>query len=154
MAGRSGMFLLVGAAAAAIWLRPPLFARISSRQLDNRTSLPLVRASLALLFLVRWLAEAMGSEPVLAAILAGFLLGRIIPRGSHRRATIEAIGYGFAVPFFFINVGVQFDIAPLAASPTALPLVPVFVSVACANKIPPALLLPRASGGPKARPAG
>src|SRR3546814_7282892 len=108
MAGASGSFLLVGAAAAAIWLLPPLFARISSRQLYNRTSLPLVRASLALLFLVMWLAEAMGSEPVLAAILAGFLLGRIIPRGSHRRATIEAIGYGFAVPFFFINVGVKF----------------------------------------------
>src|SRR3546814_2602755 len=57
MAGASGSFLLVGAAAAAIWLLPPLFARISSRQLDNRTSLPLVRASLALLFLVMWLAE-------------------------------------------------------------------------------------------------
>src|SRR3546814_3596609 len=81
-----------------------------------------------------WLAEAMGSEPVLAAILAGFLLGRIIPRGSHRRATIEAIGYGFAVPFFFINVGVKFDIAALAASPTALLLVPGFVAVAFANK--------------------
>src|SRR3546814_12406416 len=105
MAGASGSFLLVGAAAAAIWLLPPLFARISSRQLDNRTSLPLVRASLALLFLVMWLAEAMGSEPVLAAILAGFLLGRIIPRGSHRRATIGAIGYGFAVPFFFSYAG-------------------------------------------------
>src|SRR3546814_3497531 len=52
MAGASGSFLLVGAAAAAIWLLPPLFARISSRQLDNRTSLPLVRVSLALLFLV------------------------------------------------------------------------------------------------------
>src|SRR3546814_4167159 len=62
MAGASGSFLLVGAAAAAIWLLPPLFARISSRQLDNRTSLPLVRASLALLFLVMWLAEAMGSR--------------------------------------------------------------------------------------------
>src|SRR3546814_4957815 len=53
MAGASGSFLLVGAAAAAIWLLPPLFARISSRQLDNRTSLPIVRASAALLFLDR-----------------------------------------------------------------------------------------------------
>src|SRR3546814_16915249 len=88
MAGASGSFLLVGAAAAAIWLLPPLFARISSRQLDHRTSLPLVRASLAMIFLVMLLAEAMGSEPVLAAILAGFLLGRIIPRGSPRPAII------------------------------------------------------------------
>src|SRR3546814_14498338 len=101
-----------------------------------------------------WLAEAMGSEPVLAAILAGFLLVRIIPRGSHRRATIEAIGYGFAVPFFFINVGVKFDIAALAASPTALLLVPGFVAVAFANKMLPALLLARAHGWRKAIAAG
>src|SRR3546814_201037 len=154
MAGASGSFLLVGAAAAAIWLLPPLFARISSRQLDNRTSLPLVRASLALLFLVMWLSEALGSEPVLAALLAGFLLGRIIPRGSQRRATIEAIGYGFAVPFCFINVGVKFDIAALAASPTALLLVPGFVAVAFANKMLPALLLARAHGWRKAIAAG
>src|SRR3546814_17557848 len=101
-----------------------------------------------------WLAEAMGSEPVLAAILAGFLLGRIIPRGSHRRATIEAIGYGFAVPFFFINVGVKFDIAALAASPTALLLVPGFVAVAFANKLLPELLLAREHGLRNAIAAG
>src|SRR3546814_20120157 len=101
-----------------------------------------------------WLAEAMGSEPVLAAILAGFLLVRIIPRGSHRRATIEAICYGFAVPFFFINVGVKFDIAALAASPTALLLVPGFVAVAFANTMLPAPLLARAGGGRNAHAGG
>src|SRR3546814_8264464 len=89
MAGASGSFLLVGAAAVAIWLLPPLFARISSRQLDNRTFLPLVRASLALLFLVMWLAEAMGSEPVLAAILAGFLLGRSDEQTSELQALMR-----------------------------------------------------------------
>ncbi|WP_326914719.1 cation:proton antiporter [Sphingopyxis chilensis] len=152
--GASGSFLLVGLAAAAIWLLPALLARVPAARLDSRTSLPLVRASLALLFLAAWLAEVMGSELVLAAFLAGLLLGRIIPRGSHRRETIEAIGYGFIIPFFFINVGVKFDLAALAASPTALLLVPGFLAVAFANKMLPALLLARAHGWRKAIAAG
>ncbi|WP_081798929.1 MULTISPECIES: cation:proton antiporter [Novosphingobium] len=140
-AGALGSFTLVGIAALAIWLVPPMLKRLPALGLDSRTSLPLVRASIALLFCAAWLAEALGSELVLAAFLAGLLLGRIIPRGSHRRETIEAIGYGFVVPFFFINVGLKFDIEALGASPTALALVPGFLAVAFANKILPSLLL-------------
>ena len=153
-AGALGSFALVGIAALVIWLVPPLLKRLPALGLGSRTSLPHVRASIALLFCAAWLAEALGSELVLAAFLAGLLLGRIIPRGSHRRETIEAIGYGFAVPFFFINVGLKFDVEALGASPTALALVPGFLAVAFANKILPSLLLVPDHGRRNALAAG
>ncbi|WP_409372109.1 cation:proton antiporter, partial [Sphingobium chlorophenolicum] len=152
--GALGSLALVAVGGVAIWLLPKLLARIPVTRLDSRTSLPLIRLSLAVLFLVAWLAETLGSELVLAAFLAGLLLGRIIPRGSHRRETLEAIGYGFIVPFFFINVGLKFDIPALFASPTALLLVPGFVAVAFANKIIPSLLLAPAHGRRMAVAAG
>ncbi|WP_025160559.1 cation:proton antiporter [Sphingobium sp. HDIP04] len=152
--GALGSLALVGIAGLAIWLLPKLLARVPAAQLDSRTSLPLVRLSLALLFMVAWLAERLESELVLAAFLAGLLLGQIIPRNSHRRETLEAIGYGFIVPFFFINVGLKFDIPALFASPKALLLVPGFVAVAFANKIIPALLLVPAHGRKMAVAAG
>ncbi|KEQ51990.1 cation:proton antiporter [Sphingobium chlorophenolicum] len=152
--GALGSFALVAIAVPAIWLLPKLLKRVPVARLDSRTSLPLIRLSLALLFLTAWLAEMLESELVLAAFLAGLLLGQVIPRDSHRRETLEAIGYGFIVPFFFINVGLKFDIPALLASPKALMLVPGFVMVAFANKIIPSLLLLPIHGGRKALAAG
>nr|WP_302050530.1 cation:proton antiporter [Sphingobium chlorophenolicum] len=153
-AGALGSLALVAIAIPAIWLLPKLLGRVSAARLDNRTSLPFVRLSLALLFLTAWLAEMLNSQLVLAAFLAGLLLGQIVPRGSHRRETLEVIGYGFIVPFFFINVGLKFDIPALLGSPRALLLVPGFVAVAFANKIIPSLLLAPVHGRRKALAAG
>lgn len=152
--GALGSLALVVIAGLAIWLLPKLLVRVPVARLDSRTSLPLVRLSLALLFTVAWLAELLESELVLAAFLAGLLLGRIIPRNSHRRETLEAIGYGFIVPFFFINVGLKFDIPALFASPKALLLVPGFLVLAFANKIIPSLLLAPVHGRKMAVAAG
>jgi Kef-type K+ transport system membrane component KefB len=40
---------------------------------------------------------------------------------------LEAIGYGFFIPIFFIMTGVTFDIAGLLADPQDLLLVPLFL---------------------------
>src|SRR3546814_9459229 len=82
--------------------RPPISTRTHTLFPDTSLfrSLPFVRLSLALLFLTAWLAEMLNSQLVLAAFLAGLLLGQIVPRGSHRRERLEVIGYGFIVPFF------------------------------------------------------
>src|SRR3546814_9452218 len=50
MAGASGSFLLVGAAAAAIWLLPPLYARIRSEEHTSEHQ-SLMRISYAVLCL-------------------------------------------------------------------------------------------------------
>jgi len=40
---------------------------------------------------------------------------------------LEAVGFGFLVPVFFVNTGVTFDLDALLASPTVLVLLPVFL---------------------------
>jgi Kef-type K+ transport system membrane component KefB len=40
---------------------------------------------------------------------------------------LEAVGFGFLVPVFFINTGITFDLDALLSSPTALALLPVFL---------------------------
>ena len=40
---------------------------------------------------------------------------------------LEAIGFGFLVPIFFINTGLTFDLASLVSNPTALILLPIFL---------------------------
>jgi len=73
-----------------------------------------VRGSLALLLVFVALAELIGVEVVLGAFLAGALVSIFTPR-AHDLLThkLEALGYGFFVPLFFIMVGVRFDAAVL-----------------------------------------
>src|SRR3546814_12325916 len=60
--GALGGLALVAIAVPAIRLLPRLLARVPAARLDNRTSLPFVRLSLALLFLTAWLAEMLNSQ--------------------------------------------------------------------------------------------
>ncbi len=73
-----------------------------------------VRGSLALLLVFVALAEVIGVEIVLGAFLAGALVSIFTPR-AHDLLThkLEALGYGFFVPLFFIMVGVRFDLSVL-----------------------------------------
>lgn len=139
--GASGSFALVGIAIVAILAIPKVQKVISTPRFESRTSLPLLRASIALLFLSAWLAVSLGAELMLSAFLVGLLLGRLVPRRHDHRRQIETIGYGLAVPFFFFSVGVKFDLGALAGSSTALALIPTLLLIAVANKLLPALLI-------------
>ncbi|MBN1177625.1 MAG: cation:proton antiporter, partial [Anaerolineae bacterium] len=56
------------------------------------------------------------------------------------REKLDAMGYGFFIPIFFISVGMNFDLAALFASPSALALVPLLIVLAYFVKVVPALL--------------
>jgi Kef-type K+ transport system membrane component KefB len=66
-------------------------------------------------------------------ILGAFTAGMIVSLGSrgqqeqrlHHR--LEAIGYGFLIPMFFVTSGMHFDVGALASSPKALLRVPAFL---------------------------
>ena len=45
----------------------------------------------------------------------------------HLRTKLEAVGYGFLVPVFFVASGVRLDLQGLVSSPSALARVPVFL---------------------------
>jgi len=100
-----------------------------------------VRMALALLVAWEVLSEALGLEIILGAFLAGALISLLSPEGDEMlREKLDAMGYGFFIPIFFISVGIDFDLQSLFASPSALAIVPVLIVVAYFVKVVPALL--------------
>jgi Kef-type K+ transport system membrane component KefB len=75
------------------------------------------------------LASKLGLEAVLGAFLAGGL-ARVIdpdPEASHPAYPIklDAIGFGFLVPVFFVTSGLKLDLRGVLSDPSALVLVPL-----------------------------
>jgi len=110
-----------------------------------------IRVRFAVLLLVAFtaLAERFGLESILGAFLAGAIVG-LVDRDSashpNFRSKLEAIGYGFLVPVFFVSSGVKLDLAGLLHSPPALVRVPVFLLALLVVRGLPALIGLRANG--------
>jgi len=110
-----------------------------------------IRVRFAVLLLVAFtaLAERFGLEAILGAFLAGAIVG-LVDRDSashpNFRTKLEAIGYGFLVPVFFVSSGVKLDLAGLLHSPPALVRVPVFLLALLVVRGLPALIGLRANG--------
>jgi Kef-type K+ transport system membrane component KefB len=99
-------------------------------RLQDTTAEIRVRLSVALLIAFVALASKIGVETILGAFVAGVMLGRIDRDGmSHPqfRAKLDAIGYGFLIPAFFITSGLRFDLKALLDSPSAFARIPVFL---------------------------
>ncbi len=110
-------------------------------ELSYATAQIRVRGAFALMVLWVALAEGLGVEIILGAFLAGVLVS-LTSTGQHSplREKLDAIGYGFFIPIFFIMVGAQFDLQALVQSREALLLVPILLVAAYAVKILPAML--------------
>ncbi|HEY1015779.1 MAG TPA: cation:proton antiporter, partial [Herpetosiphonaceae bacterium] len=120
--------------------RHPLLTRVTE-ELSHATAQIQLRGVFALLVLWAVLAEALGVEVILGAFLAGVLVSLTNPgHSSPLREKLDAIGYGFLIPIFFISVGARFDLRSLLDSPQALLLVPVLLLAAYGVKLLPALL--------------
>ena len=61
------------------------------------------------------------------------------------RIKLEAIGYGFLMPVFFVSSGMRLDLTGLLDSPSALVRVPVFLLALLVVRGVPALLGLRAT---------
>jgi Kef-type K+ transport system membrane component KefB len=110
-----------------------------------------IRVRFAVLLLVGFtaLAERFGLESILGAFLAGAIVGLVDRDSSSHprfRIKLEAIGYGFLVPVFFVTSGIRLDLTGLLHSPSALVRVPVFLLALLAVRGVPALLGLRANG--------
>jgi Kef-type K+ transport system membrane component KefB/Trk K+ transport system NAD-binding subunit len=111
------------------------------KELSHATAQIQVRGAFALMVAFIVLAEWLGTEIILGAFLAGAIISVLAEReGSHLHMKMEAIGFGFFVPIFFIMVGVRFDLPALLSMPSALLLVPLLLGVAYAVKFLAALL--------------
>jgi Kef-type K+ transport system membrane component KefB len=113
-------------------------------RLQDTTAEIRIRASILLLVAFTALAQRLGLETILAAFLAGATL-RLVDRDRLRThpnfpVKLEAIGYGFMIPVFFVASGLQFDLRALFASPSTLVRLPVFLLALLVVRGLPAML--------------
>jgi Kef-type K+ transport system membrane component KefB len=101
-------------------------------RLQDTTAEIRVRGAVLLLVVLVVLAERFGLETILGAFIAGALVGYIDRDAAmthpHFRLKLEAIGYGFVIPVFFVASGLTFDLKALLDEPATLALVPVFLA--------------------------
>lgn len=139
------VFLLLVAFAAAVrvgkWIASiPGLPRLLD-ELSHATAQIRVRGAFALMVGFIVLSEWLGSEVILGAFLAGAVISLLSDReGSQLHLKMDAIGFGFFVPIFFIMVGVQFNLPALLTSTRALLLVPLLLGIAYVIKFVAALL--------------
>ena len=112
--------------------------------LQDTTAEIRVRAAVVLLAGFVALAERFGLETILGALLAGAVVGAVDRDASSHpqfRTKLEAIGYGFLVPVFFISSGIRLDVAGLVGNPAALARTPLFLAALLLVRGVPVLLL-------------
>src|SRR5918997_2146894 len=117
-----------------------------------------IRFAMVLLLAFVALAQGLGFEAILGAFLAGAVL-RLIDADAatvhpHTELKLDAIGYGFLIPVFFITSGVMFDAKALFASPSTLLQVPLFLAALFMVRGFPALLYRAELGMRRAMAAG
>jgi Trk K+ transport system NAD-binding subunit len=123
----------------AIFNKVPALRR-TIEELSHATAQIKVRAAFTIMLAFVALSETLGSEVILGAFLAGAIIGLLRTADDAELAhQLEAIGYGFFIPIFFIKVGVEFNLPVLLASPGALLLVPFLLVGAILVKMIPAL---------------
>ncbi len=110
-----------------------------------------IRVRFAVLLLVAFtvLAERFGLESILGAFLAGAIVGLVDRDSSSHpnfRTKLDAIGYGFLIPVFFVASGVRLNLTGLLHSPSALVRVPVFLLALLVVRGLPAFIGLRANG--------
>ncbi|PZT68872.1 cation:proton antiporter [Streptomyces sp. SW4] len=138
-------------AVAVFWAlrpKPAWFTRLTERTLHSSGQFA-VRFVMLLLACMLGLAQVFGLDVLLGAFAAG-VVTRLVLHGStpgssteimHR---VEAMGFGFLVPLFYVVTGIEFDLDALLDDPGALLLVPVFLLLFLAVRgIPAYVFAPR-----------
>ncbi len=129
--------------------------RRTIEELSHATAQIKVRLAFTIMLVFVALSQALGTEIILGAFLAGAVLSLLrTPDDAQLGHQLEAIGFGFFIPLFFIQVGLRFNLAALLASPSAMLLVPILLTAAIVVKFIPALLFRLAFGWREAFSAG
>ncbi len=127
-------------------------------KLQDTTAEIRVRIAVLLLVVFVALAERLGLEAILGAFLAGAILNFVDRDATathpHFRLKLEAIGYGFLVPVFFVASGLRFDLEALLDAPSAFLRVPLFLLALLVVRGVPAALYVRTAGPRRAAAAG
>jgi Kef-type K+ transport system membrane component KefB len=102
------------------WTSRPGFVKISQAG-EHSTSQTTLRITVCLLFALLVVADRFGLDVVLGAFLAGVVLRRWAPGDVHSlELKLDAVGYGFFIPVFFITSGMNLDLTSIAEAPQRL----------------------------------
>ena len=111
-------------------------------EMSRTTSQVKIQGALALMLTFVILAKFLGTEMILGAFLAGAVLSLLDkPADDQTRQRLDAIGFGFFVPLFFITVGIGFNLRTLLADKNTLLLTPLLLVAALIIKILSGLFL-------------
>jgi Kef-type K+ transport system membrane component KefB len=113
-------------------------------RLQDTTAQIRVRGAMVLLVGFAAVAQTLGLEVILGTFIAGALL-KLADRDEAMThpgfyPKLEAIGFGFFIPVFFVASGVRFDLEALTQETSTLVMVPIFVAALLVVRGLPALL--------------
>jgi Kef-type K+ transport system membrane component KefB len=113
-------------------------------RLQDTTAQIRVRAALVLFVGFAAIAEQLGLEVILGTFVAGAVLNLVdrdeVMTHPEFRRKLEAIGFGFFIPVFFVTTGIRFDLDALTASTQTVTMVPLFLIALFVVRGLPALL--------------
>ncbi len=100
-----------------------------------------LRAVVTVAFAGGLLAVLAGTEPILGSFLAGMVFSHVFKSKGRFEEKVNALGFGFLIPFFFVGVGASLDLALLASPNTVWLALGLTLMVLVSNIYP--LLLAR-----------
>ena len=154
-----GLFAVLAVLAVVALSRLEHSVRLATVVVRLQDTTAEIRVRFAVLLLVAFvaLASRLGLETILGAFLAGAILN-LVDRDTmthpHFRLKLEAVGYGFVIPVFFVASGLRFDLEALLDSPSAIARVPLFLLALLVVRAVPAALYRSTVGRRQAVAAG
>lgn len=136
--------IVVAATLVALRARPARVVRLVETTMGTSGQLA-VRLSVLLIVALAVLASKFGLDVILGAFAAGIVVGIVI-RGTESNeflGKLDAVGFGFLIPVFFIATGMDYDLDALFSNPASLALVPGFTLLFLFTRGVPAMLLYR-----------
>jgi Kef-type K+ transport system membrane component KefB len=117
--------VLVGVLAAIFAFAPKLIRGGRAKRIllagEHATSQTTLRLTVVLLLALLAFAARFGLDIVLGAFIAGLVLRRWAPGDVHSlEEKLDAVGYGFFIPVFFVSSGMALDVDSIAKSPLRL----------------------------------
>jgi Kef-type K+ transport system membrane component KefB len=149
------LFIVALVGLGMLQARTPAILSVLSRTMTQSSQLPI---RLGVLFMVglALLAEVLGLDLALGALAAGMLLG-LATRGLDVHALhtkLDAIGFGFLVPVFFITSGMKLEVAAIFSGSAGLAVIAAFLAALLLARVPLVALHWRALGAKHATALG
>jgi Kef-type K+ transport system membrane component KefB len=135
--------------------RTPRLLQVFRRMMTQSSLLP-VRVAVLLLALMALLADALGLDIALGALAGGMILGLTFREDDAHvlREKLEAIGFGFLIPIFFVTSGMKLELGSLFESWGGIELLAAFVAAVLLARIPVVLIHLRSLGARQAAALG